>query len=82
MRRVSYMAPVPASQPVPPARVVLSCWQRMEVETARMLLMELPPRSAAELGPPRMAYLAGRLEGVAANLLDIVDAITTFGDET
>ena len=65
--------------PASPACVVLSGWQRMEVETARMLLMELP-RPAAELGPPRMAYLAGRLEGVAANLLDIIDAITAPGE--
>lgn len=57
-------------------RVRLSRWQRMEVEDARCLLMDTESADAAELGPPRAAYLAGRLGGVVANLLDVIDAIT------
>ena len=73
------VAPVPAGQPVPFSRVRLSLWQRMEVEEARKLVMEAPDVAPELLGSPRMAYLAGRLEGAAANLLDILDVITELG---
>jgi hypothetical protein len=43
----------------------------MEVEAARALVMGTPEL----LDATPAAYVAGRLEGAAANLLDILDAI-------
>ena len=74
MSEVTYLHPDRA--PARPARARLTPWQRMEVEHARQVVGEAGSASAAELGSPRLAYVAGRLEGVAANLLDILDAIT------
>jgi hypothetical protein len=48
----------------------------MQVEEARRLVDEAPDIAPEQLGPPRVAYLAGRLEGAAASLLDIIDALT------
>jgi hypothetical protein len=64
--------PVPDAGPAPAARVRLTPWQRMEVEAARQLVAEI----AGLLDSRPHAYVAGRLEGAAANLLDILDAIT------
>jgi hypothetical protein len=72
MTEVTYLHAVPDHQPSPPDRVQLTRWQRKEVEGARALVM-----SAGELlasGRPD-AYVVGLLEGAAANLLDILDAV-------
>jgi hypothetical protein len=75
-----------AARPAPaPVRARLTAWQRMQVEEARCLVMDAPNVAPDQLGPPRMAYLAGRLEGAAANLLSVLDAIapdTEIGGET
>lgn len=59
---------------VPPSRVRLTAWQRMEVESARKLLMDTPDLLATGKPP---AYVAGLLEGAAANLLNILDTIAS-----
>jgi hypothetical protein len=70
---VTYLRPADAAErPSAPARVQLTPWQRMEVEAAR----ELVGRVGELLDAKPHAYVAGRLEGAAANLLDILDAIT------
>ncbi len=56
---------------------VLTPWQRMEVEAARKLVTDLEAIDAAQLAGPLGAYWAGRLEGAARNLLDIIDATVT-----
>jgi hypothetical protein len=78
MTNVKYLAPV-TPRPAGAPRVRLSAWQRMQVEDARRALDQAP--GDADLGTPRMAYLAGRLEGVAANLLAVIDAVTDIGDD-
>lgn len=62
-------------------RARLSAWQRMEVEGVRELLRtRLPALSDGDLTGPRAAYLAGLLEGAAASLLEVIDALTEPGD--
>jgi hypothetical protein len=57
-------------------RVRLSPWQRMEAEQTRKLVDSLAELDAADLTPVKLAFVLGRLHGSAANLLDILDAIT------
>lgn len=52
----------------------LTGWQRQEVEAARKLVCDLEAIDAAQLAGPLGAYWAGRLEGAARILLDIIDA--------
>ncbi len=52
----------------------LSPWQRHEVESARKLIVDLEAIDAAQLAGPLGAFWAGRLEGAARTLLDIIDA--------
>jgi hypothetical protein len=60
----------------PTTRVAaLTAWQRMEIEAARKLVTDLEGIDAAQLAGPLGAYWAGRLEGAARNLLDIIDAV-------
>jgi hypothetical protein len=79
--RPPYLVPVTdgAQLPAPPrpARMRVTAWQRAEIEDARHLVMQTPELLDAK---PH-AYVAGRLEGAAANLLDILDAITEIGGE-
>ncbi len=70
---VGHLHAVPDRQPSPPARVQVTLWQRQEIEGARALVMATP--ELLSTGKPS-AYVAGLLEGAAANLLDILDAIT------
>lgn len=71
----------PGERPSCSPRVRLKPLTRLDVEQARKFLMELPGRTdGADL--PRAMYLLGLLGGHAQNLLDALDAITTFGDET
>lgn len=63
---------LPAVQPSPPERARLTAWQRKEVEGVRQLVMETGDMLTD--GRPA-AYVAGLLEGAAANLLDILDAV-------
>jgi hypothetical protein len=63
---------VPDRQPSPPARVQITLWQRQEIEGARALVISTPELLAAGKPP---AYVAGLLEGAAANLIDILDAV-------
>jgi hypothetical protein len=65
--------PVPAN---PSPRVLLAPGRRLDVEQAREFLMALDGRMAADPSPARLAYLIGRLEGHAASLLDVLDAVT------
>ena len=63
---------------IPTTRVAaLTGWQRMEVEAARKLVTDLEAVDAAQLAGPLGAFGAGRLEGAARNLLDIIDATVT-----
>ena len=67
-----------AENETPTTRVAaLTSWQRMEVEAARKLVRDLEVIDAAQLAGPLGAYWAGRLEGAARNLLDIIDATVT-----
>jgi hypothetical protein len=59
----------------PRRRAELTGWQRMEVETARKLIVDLEAIDADQLAGPLGAYWAGRLEGAVRNLLDILDAV-------
>lgn len=72
MTEVSRLHAVPDRQPSPPARVRITLWQRQEVEGARALVMATPELLAGGKPP---AYIAGLLEGAAANLIDILDAV-------
>ena len=72
MTPAGHLHAVPDRQPSPPARVRITLWQRQEVEGARALVMATPELLAA--GKPA-AYVAGLLEGAAANLIDILDAV-------
>jgi hypothetical protein len=58
-------------------RAELTGWQRMEVEAARKLIADLEAIDGGQLAGPLGAYWAGRLEGAARNLLDIIDATVT-----
>jgi hypothetical protein len=72
-------APVLVRVTPPPTlahRVRLTPWQRMEAEQTRELVDSLAELDAAELTPVKLAFVLGRLHGSAANLLDIIDAIT------
>ena len=69
---VARLHAVPDRQPSPPARVQVTPWQRQEIEGVRKLVMETPELLGS--GKPA-AYVAGLLEGAAANLLDILDAV-------
>lgn len=63
---------------IPTTRVAaLTPWQRMEVEAARKLVCDLEEIDAAQLAGPLGAYWAGRLEGAARTLLEIIDATVT-----
>ena len=48
----------------------------MVTESARELVEALRPLSAADITPVRLAFVLGRLHGSAADLLDVLDAIT------
>jgi hypothetical protein len=78
MTNVRYLAPV-TPRPAGAPRVRLSAWQRMQVEEARAFIDQA--FDDVDLTGPRAAYLAGRLEGVAANLLAVLDAVTDIGDD-
>jgi hypothetical protein len=78
-------APAALPVPAPPVgsaaasarRVTLTPWQRMEVEQAREMVCMFEASGTADLTAPRLAFQFGRLHGMAANLLDVLDAITT-----
>jgi hypothetical protein len=59
----------------PAARVRLRPLARLDVEQARQFLMELDGRMAGA-DVSRLAYLVGLLEGHAASLMDVIDAVT------
>jgi hypothetical protein len=67
---------VPDRQPSPPARAQITLWQRQEIEGARALVMSTPELLGSGKPP---AYVAGLLEGAAANLIDILDAVCEVG---
>ena len=73
---VSYTLTPRAESALGPSRVMLTLWQRMEAEDARQLVYQLAEASAADLNPPLLGFILGRLHGAALNLLDIIDAIT------
>lgn len=72
--------PAPARRGGPPAmsaqRVTLTTWQRLDTEKARELVDQFGQLDAADLTMSQLAFVLGRLHGVAANLLDVLDAIT------
>jgi hypothetical protein len=78
--RLADLHEIPASvpdNPAPaPARLALGAWHRMTVEEARELVDALTEPDTVELTPARLAFNFGRLHGAAANLLDIIDAVT------